>query len=150
VIDAGYRMLGGLQSRFSAKTGLLPDFVIGVDREPRPPAGKHLEGKHDGRYSYNACRVPLRLGLDFLLHGEPRAKASLAPIGKILDRDNRSIAFTACFGVGAMCDAANQEWLDALWDCIVASDVPDDRYYARTLKMLCLIAMSGNWWSPAP
>ena len=48
VIDAGYAMLGGVQSRFSAKTGLLPDFVIAVDREPRPPAGKHLEGKHDG------------------------------------------------------------------------------------------------------
>jgi len=172
VIDAGYRMFGGLQARFSPKSGLLPDFVTGVDREPHPPAGKLLEGKHDGHYSFNACRVPLRLGLDFLLHGDPRAKAALAPInawlkvatggrperivagydrdGNVLDRNDRSIAFTACFGVGAMCDAANQEWLDALWDCIVASDAPDDRYYARTLKMLCLIAMSGNWWSPAP
>ena len=172
VIEAGYAMLGGVQSRFSAKTGLLPDFVIAVDKEPRPPSGKHLEGKHDGHYSYNACRVPLRLGLDFLLHGEPRAKAALTPMntwlkaatggqparivagydlaGKILDRDDRSMAFTACFGVGAMCDAANQEWLDALWAHIAASDDPGDRYYARTLKMLSLIAMSGNWWSPTP
>ena len=171
VIDAGYAMLGGVQSRFSAKTGLLPDFVIAVDREPRPPAGKHLEGKHDGHYSYNACRVPFRLGLDFLLHAEPRAKTALAPMnawmklrtggrpqdivagyeldGKIIDRDDRSMAFTACFGVGAMCDAAHQDWLNALWDFVVASDDPGDRYYARTLKMLCLIAMSGNWWSPA-
>lgn len=172
VVDAGYRMLDGVQSRFSAKTGLLPDFVISVNREPRPPAGKHLEGKHDGHYSYNACRVPFRLGLDFLLHGEPRAKAALGPMnawvklltsgrpqdivagyelnGTIIDHDDRSIAFNACFGVGAMCDAAHQDWLNALWDCVVASDDPDDRYYARTLKMLCLIAMSGNWWSPAP
>ena len=177
VIEAGYGMLDGLQTRFAAKTGLLPDFVIAVDREPHPPAGKHLEGKHDGHFSYNSCRVPLRLGLDFLLHGEPRAKAALMPMnawlktatggkperivagydlaGKILDRDDRSMAFTACFGVGAMCDAAHQEWLNALWDHITASDDPDDRYYARTLKMLCLIAMSGNWWSteelnPAP
>jgi endo-1,4-beta-D-glucanase Y len=171
VIDAGYAMLGGVQSRFSAKTGLPPDFVIAVDREPRPPAGKHLEGKHDGHYSYNACRVPLRLGLDFLLYAEPRAKAALAPMntwvklrtegrpqnivagyeldGKIIDRNDRSMAFTACFGVGAMCDAAHQDWLNALWDFIVASDDPGDRYYARTLKMLCLIAMSGNWWSPS-
>ena len=171
VIDAGYAMLGGVQSRFGAKTGLLPDFVIAVDNSPRPPTGKHLEGKHDGHYSYNACRVPFRLGLDFLLHAEPRAKAALVPMnawvriatagkperivagydldGKILDRDDRSMAFTACFGVGAMCDAAHQDWLNALWDCVVESDDPGDRYYARTLKMLCLIAMSGNWWSPA-
>ena len=172
VIDSGYAMIAGLQSRFSAKTGLLPDFIIGVDREPRPPAGKFLEGKHDGHYSYNSCRVPFRLGLDFLLHGEPRAKAAVGRMsewvkgatggkperivagynldGKIINRDDRSMAFTACFGVGAMCDAAHQDWLNALWDHIVASDDPDDLYYARTLKMLCLIAMSGNWWSPTP
>jgi endo-1,4-beta-D-glucanase Y len=170
VIDAGYRILGGVQSRFSAKTGLLPDFVIAVDKEPRPPDGKHLEGRHDGHYSYNACRVPLRLGLDFLLHAEPRAKAALAPMnawvrgatggrperivagyeldGKIIGHDDRSMAFTACFGVGAMCDAAHQDWLNALWDFTLASDDRGDRYYARTLKMLCLIVMSGNWWSP--
>jgi endo-1,4-beta-D-glucanase Y len=172
VIDAGYAMLDGVQSRFASKTGLLPDFVIALDKSPRPPAGKHLEGKHDGHFSYNACRVPLRLGLDFLLHSESRAKAALMPMnawvkgatggrpgrivagydlgGKILDRDDRSMAFTACFGVGAMCDVAHQDWLDALWDHVVASDDPGDRYYARTLKMLCLLAMSGNWWSPAP
>lgn len=169
VIETGYGIIDGLQSQFSAKTGLLPDFVVAVDREPRPPGGKHLEGKHDGHYSYNACRVPFRVGLDFLLHGEPRAKTVVSRMtewvkvatggrperivagydldGKILDRDDRSMAFTACFGVGAMCDAAHQDWLDALWDHIVASDEPGDRYYARTLKMLCLIAMSGNWWS---
>ena len=169
MIDSGYTMFNRLQSGSAGKTGLLPDFFLIVDGEPRTPKGKVLEGKHDGHYSYNACRVPLRLGLDFLLHGEPRAKAALMPInawlktatggkpgrivagydlaGKVLDRDDRSMAFTACFGVGAMCDAAHQEWLNALWDHIVASDEPDDRYYARTLKMLCLIAMSGNWWS---
>ncbi|MEO6789208.1 MAG: glycosyl hydrolase family 8, partial [Chthoniobacteraceae bacterium] len=172
VIDVGYRMIDVLQSRFSPKTGLLPDFVIAVDREPRPPACKLLEGKHDGHYSYNSCRVPFRLGLDFLLYGEPRAKAAVGRMtdwvkgatngkperivagydldGKILDRDDRSMAFTACFGVGAMCDVAHQDWLNALWDHIVASDDPGDRYYGRTLKMLCLIAMSGNWWSAAP
>jgi endo-1,4-beta-D-glucanase Y len=172
VTESGYAMLNRLQSGFAGKTGLLPDFFLVADGEPHPPKGKALEGKHDGHYSYNSCRVPLRVGLDFLLHGEPRAKTAVHRItewakittggrperivagydlaGKILDRDDRSMAFTACFGVGAMCDAAHQEWLNALWDHIVASDDPDDRYYARTLKMLCLIAMSGNWWSPTP
>ena len=171
VVDAGYRIVDGIQTRFSPMTGLPPDFIVGLNKEPNPPAGKFLEGKHDGHFSYNSCRVPFRLGVDCALHGEPRAKAALERInvwvktqagghpekivagydlaGHILDRDDRSIAFTACFGVGAMCDAANQDWLNALWDYVVASDSRDDRYYGRTLKMLCIIAMSGNWWSPA-
>jgi endo-1,4-beta-D-glucanase Y len=172
VVDAGYRIVAGIQQRHSPATGLMPDFVIDAKKDPKPPAGRHLEGRHDGHYSYNACRVPFRLGLDCALHGEPRAKAALDRIntwaktqagghpekivagydlgGRILDREDRSVAFTACFGVGAMSDAAYQDWLNALWDHTVASDSPDDRYYARTLKMLCLIAMSGNWWSPEP
>ena len=170
VVDAGYRIVDGIQTRFSPATGLLPDFIIAVNAEPKPPAGKFLEGKHDGHFSYNSCRVPFRLGIDCALHGEPRARAAMERInvwaktqtggrpekivagydlgGRILDRDDRSMAFTACLGVGAMCDAAHQDWLNALWDHVVATDSPDDRYYARTLKMLCLIAMSGNWWSP--
>jgi hypothetical protein len=47
-----------------------------------------------------------------------------------------------------MTDTAHQSWLNALWDYTVQTDSPDDRYFARTLKMLSLIAMSGNWWSP--
>ena len=113
--------------------------------------------------------MPFRLGLDCVLQGEPRARAAMERIsawvktqtggrpkridagydldGRILDRDDHSIAFAACFGVGAMSAAAHQDWLNALWDYVAASDSPDDRYYGRTLKMLCLIALSGNWWS---
>ena len=169
VVDAGYRIVDGIQTQFSPATGLLPDFVIEVNAAPKPPAGKFLEGKDDGHFSYNSCRVPFRLGLDCVLQGEPRAKAALERIntwvkkqtggrpkkivagydlgGRILDRDDHSIAFAACFGVGAMSGAAHQDWLNALWDYVAASDSPDDRYYGRTLKMLCLIALSGNWWS---
>jgi len=39
--------------------------------------------------------------------------------------------------------------LIALRDRVVAGDDPDARCYAHTLKMPCLIAMSGNWWSGA-
>ncbi|HYR58060.1 MAG TPA: glycosyl hydrolase family 8 [Chthoniobacteraceae bacterium] len=171
VTDACYRLVAVMQANFSPATGLLPDFITSVHATPAPPAGKHLEGKHDGHYYYNSCRVPLRLGVDFLMHGEPRAKSALEKInawveteaggkpenvaagyeldGRPADKHDRSLAFTACFGVGAMTDAAHQRWLNTLWDYTVATDSSDDLYFARTLKMLCLIAMSGNWWSPA-
>ena len=44
----------------------------------------------------------------------------------------------------------HQDWLNALWDETVRTDSEEDLYFGRTLKMLCLIAMSGNWWSPHP
>jgi endoglucanase len=170
VTDTCYRLIGVMQADFSAATGLIPDFIINVDQSPAPPPGKHLEGKHDGHFYFNSCRVPLRLGIDFLLHGEPRAKSALEKMnawikadtggrpdrvcagyqldGKPTSKSDRSLAFTACFGVAAMTDAAHQPWLNALWDYTVDTDSQDDRYFARTLKMLSLIAMSGNWWSP--
>jgi hypothetical protein len=30
----------------------------------------------------------------------------------------------------------------------MTTDSQDDRYFGRTLKLLSLIAMSGNWWGP--
>ncbi len=170
VTDTCYRIIAEMQTKHSPSTGLIPDFVADANTTPVPAKAKFLEGAHDGHYSYNSCRVPFRLGVDFLLTGEPRAKVALDRInnwiksatagkpdairagykldGKLINKDDRTMAFTACFGVGAMSDAAHQEWLNALWSDIAASDSKYDRYFGRTLKMLCLIALSGNWWSP--
>ncbi len=172
VTETCYRLIDTMQSAFSPATGLIPDFITDVGTQPAPAVGKLLEGKHDGHFYYNSCRVPLRLGLDFLLHGEPRARAALEKIntwieaetggqpanvvagyqldGKPARKSDRSQAFTACLGVGAMTGAPHQQWLNDLWDYTVATDSPEDRYFARTLKMLSLIAMSGNWWTIAP
>src|SRR4029077_18396448 len=49
---------------------------------------------------------------------------------------------------GAMVDAANQGWLDAIWDLMVATPLADGGYYENTLKLLAMIVMSGNWWAP--
>ena len=45
-------------------------------------------------------------------------------------------------------DPANQAWLDALTNFIVNSSKEDTGYYDSTIKLLSLIALSGNWWSP--
>jgi hypothetical protein len=54
--------------------------------------------------------------------------------------------FVAPFAVGAMVDASNQAWLNALWDTVVSRQ--PEGYYGDTLKLLSLIALSSNWWAP--
>jgi hypothetical protein len=106
-----------------------------------------------------------------LVSGEPRAQAAVQRIddwirtatggdpanvksGYKLDgtmingADYLSMAFVAPLGVGAMVDASHQAWLNAIWDLVVATPSSTDGYYENTLKLLAMIAMSGNLWAP--
>jgi endo-1,4-beta-D-glucanase Y len=171
VRDRTYEIVDALQAGFSPVTGLLPDFVKNPLTAPAPVAGGFLEGPNDGRYSYNACRDPWRLGVDAIVSGDARAKTAAQRInawiraatggdpaaiksGYKLDgtmiggADYLSMAFVAPLGVGAMVDAANQAWLNDLWDLVVATPAATDGYYENTLKLLAMIAMSGNLWAP--
>ncbi len=66
----------------------------------------------------------------------------------ITGSDYLSMAFVAPLGVGAMVDASNQSWLNDVWDLVVATPPSTDGYYENTLKLLAMIAMSGNLWAP--
>jgi endo-1,4-beta-D-glucanase Y len=168
---ATYDLVEGMQASFAPSTGLLPDFVVDPGGGPAPAPPNFLEGNHDGDYGYNACRTPWRLGTDFLISGAPRARAAAQRLtvwirsatggdpsairagyrldGTPLPGSNYlSMAFVAPLGVGAMVDASNQAWLDAIWDLVVATPITAEGYYENTLKLLAMVAMSGNWWSP--
>ena len=167
VADASYALIASMQSKYSPKTGLLPDFIQDIDSAPAPVQPNYLESDSDGRYAYNACRAPWRIATDYLLNGDQRALAALKPLnswvrattagkpqniyaGYQLDgtaaANSFSIAFVAPLGVGATVSADNQEWLNALWDQVAGSSVQG--YYGDSLKLLSMIVMSGNWWSP--
>jgi len=169
--DRTYQIVDSLQTAFSPATGLLPDFVKDPLTAPAPVAGGFLEGANDGRYSYNACRDPWRLGVDAVVSDEPRAKLAVQKIntwirsatgndpaniksGYRLDgtmigsADYLSMAFVAPLGVGAMVDGSNQAWLNDVWDLVVDTPATTDGYYENTLKLLAMIAMSGNLWAP--
>lgn len=172
VLDHTYAVLDALQATHSPATGLLPDFIVDPLGTPAPAPPHFLEGANDGAYDYNACRDPWRLGTDFVVSGDARAAAAIQRItawaraataespanlkaGYRLDgalsagADYRSMAFVAPLGVGAMADGANQAWLNAIWDLTVATPLGAEGYYENTLKLLAMIVMSGNWWSPA-
>ena len=171
VLDTTYGVFDAVQTNSSPLTGLLPDFIAEPLATPHPAAPNFLEGPNDGAYDYNACRDPWRLGTDYLVSGDARAKTAVQRIttwfrsataddphdiqaGYQLDgsisegSDYRSMAFVAPLAVGAMTDAANQTWLNDLWDLTLATPIDAEGYYENTLKLLSLIVMSGNWWTP--
>jgi endo-1,4-beta-D-glucanase Y len=171
VLDHTYSVFDALQTSYSPSTGLIPDFIADPLGTPAPVAPHFLEGPNDGAYDYNACRDPWRLATDYLVSGDARAKTAVQRIttwirgatggdpgqidsGYQLDgsvspnADYRSMAFVAPFGVGAMTDAANQTWLNGVWDLVAGTSIDDEHYYENTLKLLSMIVMSGNWWAP--
>jgi endoglucanase len=170
VSDKCYALLKYLQQKFSPKAGIFPDFVRNCNKHPVPAGPYYMEKRKDGDYSYNACRLPFRLGCDYLLNGDPRAKELLDRINKWISREasndpyqvkdgyrlngkptvgasGDNIAFIGPFGVAAMANPKNQVWLNRLWDYAANETMSDEEYYGNTLKMLSLIVMSGNWWN---
>jgi endo-1,4-beta-D-glucanase Y len=167
-VDKIYALTDTLQVKFSPDTGLLPDFVTDTQTSaPRPPNGEILESDNDDDYGWNSCRVPWRLGTDWVVSGDDRARLALQRMngwiktttggdpGKIIDGyrldggalgQGDSAAFIAPFGVAALVDAGHQAWLDAIWRWLVGHG--SEGYYADSIKLISLIVMSGNWWSP--
>jgi endo-1,4-beta-D-glucanase Y len=75
--DTSYRVLDGVVAAYSPRTGLVPDFIAWKAGVYRPAPPDFLEGPDDGFYGYNACRVPWRVGTDYLLSGDRRARAAI-------------------------------------------------------------------------
>jgi endo-1,4-beta-D-glucanase Y len=167
-----YSLIDQMQTNFSSSTGLLPDFIQYCNTSPIPAVANYLETEYDGDYSYNACRTPWRISLDYLLSGENLAKVAVDKINAwirtktnndptqiksgyllngndIPDNDYSSAAFIAPLTVSAMVSSTNQAWLNAAYSHLLAQQLPSGGYYENTLKMLALIAISGNWWAPA-
>ncbi|MGC3953383.1 MAG: glycosyl hydrolase family 8 [Propionicimonas sp.] len=167
VVDQTYRIEESLFRDHSPRTGLLPDFVELDGSTYRPASPDFLEANTDGDYSWNSARTPWRIGTDYLMTGDPRPKAQLAAMnawirsatggdpekiaqgytlaGEPIDPDTE-LTFSAPFAVSAMIDAANREWLDALWATVTQEPVTS--YFGDSIRLLSLIVVSGNWWSP--
>ncbi|MBC7398440.1 MAG: beta-glucanase [Mucilaginibacter sp.] len=169
VIDAGYKLFNYMQHNYSPDAGLLSDFIISLNKKPKPAGPNFLEDKYDGQYNYNACRVPWRIATDYLLTGDKRSKNSVNKINNwirettnnntynlsagytlagndIKGRYFEALSFVAPFGVAAMVDAKNQIWLNHVWDYLVGFKLKDYDYYDNSIKLLNMIIMSGNYW----
>lgn len=169
LVDSTHGIITSIQMQHSAATGLLPDFIKSPLDAPAPVAANFLEGANDGAYDYNACRDPWRLGTDFLVSGDARAKQEITKLTNWIKgktggdptkiqagyrlngnpsngADYMTMAFVAPFGPAAMVDAAHQAWLDAIWQTTV--DTASEGYYEDSIKLFSMIVMSRNWWAP--
>lgn len=170
-IDNNYKLFNLLQKEYSKETGLVPDFIQHINTKPGPAKQFYLESKYDGMYNYNACRVPWRVATDFIVNGDSRARLFVEPINKwirettegnpdnisagytlsgddLKSRNFEALSFISSFSVSAMVDSKNQVWLNKLWDYLVAFKAKDFDYYDNSIKMLALIILSHNYWTP--
>jgi endo-1,4-beta-D-glucanase Y len=176
ILVVSYDMFQSIQNQYAPESGLFPDFIQDVNDNPHPAEPDFLEAETDGWYSYNACRNPWRLGVDYLLNGDSRAQNLLTRLnawifkstkgdpsrikagynldgGSTSDHDYLDLAFVAPLGVGAMAGGSTSPadylvWLNAIWELIVHSPVKEGGYYENTLTLFALVVMSGNWWAP--
>lgn len=166
VYDTTYKIIEDITSENGK--GLLPDFVV------RDSSGKFtaaqpnlLESEYDGCYSYNSCRTPWRISMDYIINGNETAKKFAENItsfaseksgndpwelmagydlnGNAIEYYN-DLCFTAPFLIAAAC-TDNTSWHSSVRDVIL--DYGEDVYYGDTIKMLCLIVDDGGWIVPA-
>jgi endo-1,4-beta-D-glucanase Y len=171
VIDNGYKLFSYMQDEHSPDAGLVPDFIVHINKKAKPAPRHYLESVYDGEYNYNACRVPWRIGVDYLLSGDVRSKKFVQKInhwikgttnndtynlsaGYTLAGDDihgryfEALSFITPFGVSAMVDKSNQQWLNKVWDYSIQFKLKDFDYYDNTIKLLNMIIISGNYWKP--
>ncbi|WP_158557043.1 glycosyl hydrolase family 8 [Mucilaginibacter conchicola] len=179
VITSTYNILNAMQAK-NTKTGLIPDFMVDIDKGPKP-APKDFQGDEHlncGAYDYNACRIPWRVGLDYVLHGDLRSQLIVKRMNNWIRRQTKDnprtiadgyylngarlhtkpdalhLSFVAPFGVAAMAGKENQAWLNSIWaylNLVTVKDYDIDKsfgYYDNSIKLICMIIMSGNYWSP--
>ena len=165
---ASGELVDTLQSGFAPDTGLLPDFIVDPDSDPRPAPPQYLESPDDGAYGWNATRVPWRLAAAAHLVGDAPSWALAARIarwaitatdgdpdavraGYELDgtplADYSDIAFTAPLGAAGLPDRARQSWVTATWNSVRAA--PAAGYYSDSLRLQMMLLVSGNSWLPA-
>jgi endo-1,4-beta-D-glucanase Y len=172
VIDADYKLFSTIQDNYSPDAGLIPDFIVNINKKAKPAPPNFLESKYDGYYNYNACRDPWRVATDYLLTGDNRSKIIVDKINRwvrgttnndtynlgagytlsgddIKGRNFEALSFIAPFAVSAMVDKKNQAWLNKVWDYTVAFKLKDFDYYDDTIKLLDMIIISGNYWNIA-
>ena len=164
VVLQSQNVMTGIQAQYSSVSGLMPDFIVnGV-----PAPANFLEKETDGAYNYNAGRIPWRVGADALLHDDAvsrsivqnishwiEASTNGAPLNiragyqlngePLPNSDYFTTFFVAPMGVAAMSDPAQQAWLNAIYDSVYNNHID---YYEDSVDLLCLLVMSGNFWSP--
>ena len=169
-IGAGSAQIEHLQTTYAPATGLVPDFAVRESSGDRlrPAPANFYESAEDGDYSFNASRVPWRIGVHAVLYGdtaslrqarrfaqwsEAAAGGNPAQLysGYRLDgtplRTSFWSVFAASAAVATMTSPNQQSWLNALYDAIRTRE--QGYFDDDSVALLALLILSGNYWEPA-
>jgi endo-1,4-beta-D-glucanase Y len=165
VINNLYSIYTSFSNTYSPSTGLVTDFIVGNPAAPCPTNFLD-EYPETNTYSYNACRFPLRIVLDYALYGSAEAftvsnklvswvriKTSQNPAnikdGYKLDGTTtgtgKEAVFIAPFVAASIANGSNQTYLNSGWTTIRNLK---SGYFSDSYNMLCMLLISGNWWIP--
>lgn len=168
VKEGVYTLVNQVIATHSKDTGLMPDFIVGDEQHPVPVPAKpnFLEEKTDGDYSWNACRYPWRIAIDYIINGHESSRQAATKISDWIQTSSggkfskiyagytlngqrlvnyQEPAFTAPFIVAATVKATNQDFVNRGWNRI-ANWRTD--YYGDSINLLCQLVISGNYWVP--
>ncbi|WP_327002271.1 glycosyl hydrolase family 8 [Dactylosporangium sp. NBC_01737] len=166
---AHQNLITNLQTQYAPSTGLLPDFVVNTNTTPKPAPGEVLEDPNDGKYFWNSCRTPWRIGTDAVTSGNAASLASARKLNTWVKTKTGSNpnsiavgyslsgsaissgsepAFFAPFAVAALTDPGSQAWLDALWTKMLNTSFTSSDYYSTSIQLQVMIVASGNYWVP--
>jgi len=148
VYNKKIEIINQTHERWTPKTALLPDFFELEGGKFVPARGVLLETEHDGDFGFNACRIPWRLGVAYLLLGEEAIRNGLQTLNSwireaakgtplninpgyyvrnaeegtpiIRPWEGTCISFIAPFAVSASITKEHQKWLNNLWISITA------------------------------
>lgn len=163
VSDTVYSIVAQVTARNSPKTGLMPDFVTGTP--PGPVGAGFLEASRDGDFSWNACRYPWRISMGYMHYGHPQSQKAAFKIAtwavastgndpakftSVYKLDGTpletftSTAFTSPVLLAATVDPQFQVFLNKGWERIKNDH---HAYFNDSINLMCMLAISGNWWS---
>ena len=169
-IDRSYELVDRMQSAYSPRCGLVPDFIVRTDTaSPLPSPGGYGDFVDtEGDYFANARRTPWRWGTDFVTSGDERWRSVCTKLVGFIESDSggqpgaiangyqldgqamgRASAAASMAGpllCGAMVDERFQGFVDSLWTWNATNF--STGYYDSELQLLPLIVASGNWWNP--
>jgi len=117
------------------------------------------------KYGYDASRTPWRIAIDYLWYGNTdalnysndcidfiNAKNGLDNIypgynldGTPYEQSYKDVTFTGAYAVAAMA-SSNQTFVNGAYSKVV--EMTTNAYFGSTLRVLYLLALSGNFYSP--
>jgi hypothetical protein len=151
----------------SAATGLLPDFIVHIGGKWQLPTGRVLEAETDNHYSWNACRLFMRLAPAYCAGpnaallpmiktanafiksnsgGQPNNIKAVYTMSGVPTGQYTSLAFQAPF-MNAAQIAGDQAWLNTLFNYVDAKGA--EGYYADSIKLVSLLLATNNYQYPS-